>query len=257
MNISEALYELGVRNDTLSEIEKQELDTSGFLPLRGVLYYAQVEALRKRQQELLELEGDLAGMEVHQEAGTDRLSDLINKGDMYHVAITHPRVLAAIAYVLQGDLKLSSLNSRSALPGLGLQGLHADWGKLETPGEYQVCNSVWLLDAFTSNNGATRVVPGTHLESKTPNEVMSDPTAPHPDEVILLGDPGDVVIFNAHVWHGGTQNRTDKPRRAMHGYFTRRHQPAQLDQNRSLRETTRQQLSMAALVVLGIDEPIK
>ena len=105
MNISEALYELGVRNDTLSEEEKHLLNTSGYLPLRGVLSHFQVEALRKRQQELLEFEGDLAGLEVHQEAGTDRLSDLINKGDMYHVAITHPRVLAAIAYVLQGPYR--------------------------------------------------------------------------------------------------------------------------------------------------------
>ncbi len=254
MNISQALYELGVREDTLTDGQKQQLDINGFLPLGKILTSVQVESLRARQCELLVKEGDSAGLEVHQESGTDRLSDLINKGEMYHVVITHPKVLAAIAHVLKGDLKLSSLNSRSALPGLGLQGLHADWGKLETPGDYQVCNSVWLLDYFTINNGATRVVPGTHIEGRSPGEVLSDLSSPHPNEVVLLGEPGDVVIFNAHLWHGGTLNSTDRPRRAMHGYFTRRHQPQQLDQNRYLSETTRQQLSDAALVVLGIDE---
>ena len=37
MNIQQALYELGVRDDTLSEAEKAQLDRDGFLPLRGVL----------------------------------------------------------------------------------------------------------------------------------------------------------------------------------------------------------------------------
>jgi ectoine hydroxylase-related dioxygenase (phytanoyl-CoA dioxygenase family) len=255
MDIAEALYELGVRDDTLTPEEKAHLDREGYLPLRGVLTAEQVQAICRRQEELLAEEGDKAGLEVHQEAGTDRLSDLINKGTMYHVVITHPRVLASIAHVLQGDLKLSSLNSRAALPGQGRQGLHADWGRLETPGEYQVCNSVWLLDDFTPDNGATRVVPGKHLTGKTPSDEMSDPSAPHPNEVILQGKAGDVVVFNAHLWHGGTLNRTDRPRRAMHGYFTRRHQPQQLDQQKYLRRATWDQLSPAARVVLGVTEP--
>jgi ectoine hydroxylase-related dioxygenase (phytanoyl-CoA dioxygenase family) len=255
MDIAEALAELGVREDTLTTEEKQFLDTQGYLPLRGMLTAEQIEAFRKRQEELLSEEGDQAGLEVHQEVGTDRLSDLINKGDMYHVAIKHPRLLAAIAHVLKGDLKLSSLNSRAALPGLGLQGLHADWGELETAGDFQVCNSVWLLDDFTPENGATRVVPGTHLQTKTPHQLLSDPSAPHPDQIILEGKAGDVVVFNAHLWHGGTLNRTDKPRRAMHGYFTRRHQAQQLDQQRYIRKQTWDTLSPAARVVLGVVEP--
>lgn len=252
MNIQEALYELGVRNDTLSAQEKEFLDKNGYLPLGKILSDEQVEGLRKRQEELLAEEGDKAGLEVHQEAGTDRLSDLINKGTIYHVVITHPRLLAAIAHVLKGDLKLSSLNSRAALPGLGLQGLHADWDELETQGDYQVCNSVWLLDDFTPENGATRVVPGSHLQTKTPHQLLPDPSAPHPDEVVLLGKAGEVVVFNAHTWHGGTLNRTDKPRRAMHGYFTRRHQQQQLDQQKYLRQETWDALSPAARVVLGV-----
>lgn len=255
MEIAEALHELGVRDDTLTAEEKAHLDREGYLPLPGLLSMEHVEALRKRQEELLAVEGGEAGKEVHQEAGTDRLSDLINKGAVYHVVITHPRLLAGVAHVLKGDLKLSSLNSRAALPGLGLQGLHADWGRLETPGDYQVCNSVWLLDDFTPENGATRVVPGSHLTGKTPGDEMANPSDPHPNEVVLLGKAGDVVIFNAHLWHGGTLNRTDRPRRAMHGYFTRRHQSQQLNQQKYLRSETWEQLSPAARVVLGVTEP--
>jgi ectoine hydroxylase-related dioxygenase (phytanoyl-CoA dioxygenase family) len=255
MDIKEALYALGVRDDTLTQEEKEFLDTNGYLPLRGLMTQEQVEAICKRQRELLAEEGDQAGLEVHQEAGTDRLSDLINKGTVYHVVITHPRLLAAIAHVLKGDLKLSSLNSRAAHPGKGQQGLHADWGRLDTPGDYQVCNSVWLLDDFTPENGATRVVPGSHKTGKVPNDEMANPADTHPNEVVLLGKAGDVVVFNAHTWHGGTLNRTDRPRRAMHGYFTRRHQSQQLDQQKYLRPETWNQLSPAARVVLGVTAP--
>src|SRR5689334_21006145 len=139
MDIKEALYALGVRDDTLTPEQKEQLDLNGYLPLPGILSPERIEAIKQRQAELLAAEGDKAGTEVHQEKGTDRLSDLINKGTVYHVVITQPQVLAAIAHVLDYDLKLSSLNSRDALPGQGLQGLHADWGRLETPGVYQVC----------------------------------------------------------------------------------------------------------------------
>jgi len=255
MTSQEALYELGVRDDTLTPQQKEQLDRDGYLPLPGILSAAQVEALRARQAELLAEEGDRAGTEVHQERGTDRLSDLINKDPLYHIVLTQPTVLAAIAHVLKGDLKLSSLNSRDALPGQGLQGLHADWGRLETPGDYQVCNSLWLLDDFTPDNGATRVVPGTHNGAKVPTDEMTDPTAPHPNEKVLSGKAGDVVVVNSHTWHGGTTNRTQGPRRVMHGYFCRRHQSPQLDQQKFLRPTTWDQLSPAARVILGVTQP--
>lgn len=255
MTSQEALYELGVRDDTLTPEQKEQLDRDGYLPLPGILSQEQVEALRARQAELLAEEGEKAGLEVHQERGTDRLSDLINKDPLFHIVLTHPKVLAAIAHVLKSDMKLSSLNSRNALPGQGLQGLHPDWGRLETPGDYQVCNSLWLLDDFTPDNGATRVVPGTQRGTQVPMDVMTDPTAPHPDEVMLLGKAGDVVVVNSHTWHGGTVNRTQGPRRVMHGYFCRRNQPQQLDQQRYLRPSTWDQLSPAARVILGVTQP--
>lgn len=252
MEIREALAALGVREDTLTSEEKHQLDERGYLPLRGIMTPEQVAAICARQKELLEEEGDKAGTEVHQEKGTNRLSDLINKGTMFHIVLTQPRVLAAIAHVLEYDLKLSSLNSRNALPGQGLQGLHADWGRLDTPGVYQVCNSLWLLDDYTPDNGATRVVPGTHRGTKTPGEEMPDPTAPHPNEVLLQGKSGDVLVMNSHTWHGGTINRTQGPRRVMHGYFCRRRHTQQLDQQKYLRPETWDQLSEAARVVLGV-----
>lgn len=252
MTIKDALDALGVRDDTLSAAEKQQLDRDGYLPLPGILSPEQVAAINARLAELLEQEGEHAGREVHQEVGTSRLANLVDKSELFLPCYTHPRVLAGIAHVLSGDLRLSSLNHRAALPGQGLQHLHADWNGATPPGEFYVCNSIWLLDDFTTENGATRVVPGTQNSGKAPHEVMANPADPHPDEVLLTAPAGTVVIFNSHTWHGGTLNRTASPRRALHSYYTRRDQPQQTDQRASLRPETIARLPEAARVVLDV-----
>jgi hypothetical protein len=251
VDIGTALRDLGVSPRHLSAAEQARLDQDGFLPLPGILSAGPLQSIRSRLAELHTTEGQGAGAEVQQEEGTDRLADLVNKGPVFDVCFTCPRVLAAIAHVL-GDFTLSSLNSRAALPGRGQQRLHADWGAAVSPGDYRVCNSIWLIDDFTEFNGATRVVPGSHRSAKLPREVMASPTDPHPGEVKILGRAGTVVIFNSHLWHGGTVNATGKPRRALHSYFCRRGLKQQLDQRACARPETLARLSPAAQYILGV-----
>ncbi|NIK57834.1 phytanoyl-CoA dioxygenase family protein [Kribbella shirazensis] len=251
MDMSSALRDLGVTDDVLTPSEKDQLDRDGFLALEGILTTEEVSAINKRLAELTAAEGDRAGLEVHQEKGADRLADLVNKDPKFEVCFSHPRVLAAMKHVL-GEFRLSSLNSRAALPGEGHQALHADFGHPVEPGAYEVCNSIWLLDDFTPENGATRVVPGSHRRGTMPADEMPDPAAPHPDQRQLTGRAGDVVIFNSHLWHGGTLNRTAKPRRAMHSYFAHRHLPQQLDQQAYLRVETYKRLTPAQRFILDV-----
>ena len=251
MDMATALAGLGVTQASLDPDTRDRLDREGYATLPGVLSAGQVTAIRVRLAELLAAEGDQAGVEVHQEAGADRLADLINKGPMFDVCFTDPGVLACIAHVL-GDFKLSSLNFRAALPGHGHQPLHADFGGPVPAGGYQVCNSIWLLDDFTADNGATRVVPGSHRFGRPAREALSDPAAPHPDEVQLIAPAGTVVVFNSHLWHGGTLNRTGRPRRALHSYFTRRANGQQLDQKKYIRPETLARLNPAARFILDV-----
>jgi ectoine hydroxylase-related dioxygenase (phytanoyl-CoA dioxygenase family) len=67
---------------------------------------------------------------------------------------------------------------------------------------------------------------------------------------LLTAPAGTVVIFNSHTWHGGTLNRTNQPRRAMHSYFTRRHNPQQTDQRKHLSAPTLARLSDEAKFIL-------
>jgi ectoine hydroxylase-related dioxygenase (phytanoyl-CoA dioxygenase family) len=253
VTISEALKSLGVSADLLTDDERKSLDQLGFLHIPRALTPDQLEAVRNRQAELLKEEAAMAGGEFQKEPGTDRLANLVNKGDAFRPLYTHPKVLAAIAHVLGGDLKLSSLNSRNALPGQGHQALHADWGPLKKVGDYQVCNSIWLLDDFVPENGATRAVPGSHLKEGSVSTYVADPKAPHPDEKQLLGKAGDCFVFNSHTWHGGTLNRTDKSRRAAHAYFCRRHVTQQQKQREMILKIVWDRLSPAERVILDVE----
>jgi ectoine hydroxylase-related dioxygenase (phytanoyl-CoA dioxygenase family) len=250
--MEQALFDLGVRDDTLKEDEKTFLDENGYLPLENILSPDQAADMRRRYDELVEQEGEDAGKEVHQEEGTHRLADLVNKGEIFEICMTHPRVLAAMKHVLGSYFKLSSLNGRAALPGQGLQGMHADWSTAVEPGDYFVCNSVWLLSDFSFENGATRVLPGSHKSRQHPRDALEDPKAPVPGEVVLTGKAGTVVIFNAHTWHGGTLNRSLEPRYGLHGYFCRRDQKQQLVQKDYIQPETHHRLSAAARMILDV-----
>ncbi len=245
---------------SLSDAEKEHLDEQGFLNLGPLLSPAALQQVRERTDELLELEGSDAGSELltsahirhPREAGAPRLADLVNKGPHFDQFYSHPRVLAGVAQVIQAEFKLSSLNYRAALPAAGAQRLHADWAQAVSAGDYRVCNSIWLLDDFAAENGATRFVPGSHRWARLPEEEMSDSWQTHPDEQLLIAPAGTVVLFNAHLWHGGTENRSDLPRRAIHSYFCRADQPQQLDQRKFLRPETAARLSPDQLRILGV-----
>lgn len=255
-----ALTQLGVSSDLLSSEEKSFLDTHGYLNLGLILSDQELESIRGRIAALISAEGDAAGKELREsvfvrnkvDEGAERLSDLVNKGAEFDVFYSNPRVLAAISHVLGNSIKLSSLNYRAAIPGAGLQKLHADYPESVPKNDYRVCNSIWLLDDFSEKNGATRIVPGTHLHEQLPQDVMENPMDSHPNEIILEAPAGSVVIFNSHVWHGGTTNRTERPRRAIHSYFCRRDQPQQINQKSYILPETLERISPAAIELLDV-----
>lgn len=237
------------------------LDTYGYVALGQILSDNEVKNINHQIDLLLKTEGDNAGAELFEskyirhpkEAGADRLADLVNKGETFDVFYSHKRVLSGIEAVLGTNYKLSSLNYRAAKPGLGAQKLHVDWKDgIVTDGDYKVCNSIWLLDDFTSANGPTRLVPGSHKWPQLPDQMMEDPYASHPDEITLLAPAGSVFIFNSHIWHGGTTNQTSNYRRSIHSYFCSSDQPQQINQRKYITEETRNRIGLSGQKVLDI-----
>lgn len=244
----------------LSTAEIAQLDRDGYVSLGPLLSPAEVTEVNQRIDELIAQEGEQAGSELFdskyirhpKENGADRLADLVNKGAIFDRFYIHPKVLAAIQAVLGDAYKLSSLNYRASKPGQGLQKLHVDYGNTVPVGGYKVCNTIWLLDDFVENNGATRIVPGTHKSRSLPEEMMQDPLEAHPDEIKIIAPAGSVFVFNSHVWHGGTVNHTQNRRRSIHSYFCATDQPQQLDQRSYITEATKNRIGQAALQILDV-----
>ena len=231
-----------------------QLDDQGFVILTNVLPANTWDALRQAVARQYEREGDQAGAEFKQEPGCLRLANLLDKGDVFQQIVAVDGVLELVQHVLGPQFKLSSLNARTALPGSASQPLHADMGAVPDVRGYWVCNTVWLLDEFTPENGPLRMIPGSHRWGRLPQDELLDPQASHPNEVMVTGAAGSVIVMNAHLWHGGLANRTRAPRTALHAFYCRRDKPQQQYQKALLRPEVQSQLSPRLRDLLALDD---
>lgn len=237
--------------------QRQQLDQQGYLLLNGLLTPEEVAEVTARAEAVWADEGAQAGSENYLEPGVRRLANLANKGAEFRRLLVHPAVLEAVRTVLGPRVRINMLNARDALPhGTAVQPLHtdADHGAKADAQGYLVCTAIWMLDPFTRENGATRLVPGTHRDTTLPKEVLADVYASHPAEVVVTGQPGDAFIFNGHCWHAGGANHTGGPRRAILAHYARADQPQRLNQKQSLSPAVQAALSPLEREVLGLDD---
>ena len=246
--------------DTLTTGQKKQLDDEGYVLLKGVLSTTQVAEVIDHLETLWAAEGQAAGQENYNavEADVRRLANLANKGNIFRQIFGHPLVIGAATAVMGPEVRLSMLNAREVPPRYGgeRQPFHADTdnsGKPDKKGFFS-CTAIWMLDPFTAANGATRIVPGTHRSGQVPAEVMPDTSAAHPQEIALIGQPGDVAVFNGHCWHAGGVNQTDEPRRGILVHYLRSDIPRPNDRRQHLSPENRAKMTPRELELLGLDE---
>ncbi len=141
-------------------------------------------------------------------AQTLRVYNLLALDRIWERVPVHPKVLPIVEGVLDPGCLVSSLSSIRILPGETAQPIHADDQLLPIPKPHipTVCNSMWVLTDFTEANGATRLVPGSHLYDHSP-----DYGAPY-DTIAAEMPKGSVLIWHGSLWHGGGANTTDTAR---------------------------------------------
>ena len=141
-------------------------------------------------------------------AQTLRVYNLLALGRVWERVPVHANVLPLIEQVLDPGCLISSLSSITILPGEIAQPIHADDQLLPIPKPHvpTVCNSMWALTDFTAANGATRLVPGSHLYDHSPEYGK-----PY-DSIAAEMPKGSVLIWHGSLWHGGGANTTDAPR---------------------------------------------
>jgi hypothetical protein len=93
----------------------------------------------------------------------------------------------------------------------------------------EMLNLLVMLDDFTEENGATWILPGSHLNPEKPSNEEFFGSAKR-----ALGKAGDFLIFDSNSWHAAGINQTDHVRRALTVTFTRPYMKQQFDYPRSL-----------------------
>jgi ectoine hydroxylase-related dioxygenase (phytanoyl-CoA dioxygenase family) len=182
----------------------EEIAERGYTILEGVLDPDLVDALAAdldRLHETLAVEPAANGFEGY---STLRVYNLLVHGERWQQVPVHDAVLPVVEQVLDPGCLISSLSSITILPGESAQPIHADDQLIPIPKPHPptVCNSMWALTDFTEANGATRLVPGSHLAD-------DNPVYGGDYETVAAEMPkGSVLVWHGSLWHGGGANTT-------------------------------------------------
>lgn len=149
-------------------------------------------------------EGDFWGYK------TKRVGALVAKSRSFAERIApNPTVMAVMECLLGPHCERFQLHVTQSVnigPGEDEQILHRDDGLLPFvhPGPQALCNTMWSLTEFTEENGATRVILGSHL--------WDDARLPGPGDEIAQAvmPPGSCMIYVGSLWHGGGANRSSE-----------------------------------------------
>jgi ectoine hydroxylase-related dioxygenase (phytanoyl-CoA dioxygenase family) len=187
---------------------KARIERDGYTILERVIEPDLLEALSGDLVRLERFYGITPSDNGFEGTKTVRIYNLLALGKVYEAVPVHPNVLPLVEQVLDAGCLVSSLSSISIDAGETAQPIHADDQliPLTKPHVPTVCNTMWALTDFTAANGATRVIPGSHVRDHNP-----DFGAPY-DSVAAEMPKGSVLVWHGSLWHGGGANSTGERR---------------------------------------------
>jgi len=145
---------------------------------------------------------------------TLRTSGILARSRSSADLIGHPRVLEVADAVLLPhciNYQLGSATAIEILPGESDQFLHTDDGiyPMRVPGVQLQVSAMWSLVDFTRENGATRIVPRSHVAFEPAGSGGSEEAIQAPMS------KGSVLFYMGNTLHGGGANRSDAPRAGL------------------------------------------
>lgn len=158
------------------------------------------------------------GFALDNGGGNQRVWNVLSRDPVFVNLVEHPAALRLVKKTIGWPALLGNLSANITLPGSESGMVHADQIFVPEPWPQrpQGINVSWLLDDFTTSNGATEVVPMSHLQNRSPR---SDET---PQSVPIIAPAGTMVAFDSRVWHRTGPNRTtDHNRAALFAWYSR------------------------------------
>ena len=219
---------------------KHDVETFGYCMIEGALTADTLQAVQARIFEQAHAERRMHNMKnpANMDPVNQWVGMLLNKGEVFFRLMEHPLCMSLMEHLLGSDYLVSCVDAQIQHPGAGMMPLHTDqWWmpcpqrpgvppdkpaearrnsgtsldpspSLEPIAPIAAANVMWLITDFTEDNGATRLVPRSHLSGRHP-----DPAVPHKvASVAAVAPAGSAIAFDARLWHGAAANRTTSPR---------------------------------------------
>jgi ectoine hydroxylase-related dioxygenase (phytanoyl-CoA dioxygenase family) len=218
-------------------INREQLHQDGYALLRGAIPANWLETLRAAFE---------AGVRPSDAwpvpRGTEWRHSLLDLDPQIQAMCRLPALLEVVAALIGSRYFLAQVEGREPLPGGGQQGLHRDLSD-QRPGD--TVSALAFFDDYGPDNGATRLVPGTHRPASKQADI--DPSEAQ-RTLQIAGTAGDILVFDADLLHAGSLNRSGARRRSsLISYFAEHRYAAHLQtaQLRSVRMDTRERFSAA------------
>ncbi|NWG45207.1 MAG: phytanoyl-CoA dioxygenase family protein [Alphaproteobacteria bacterium] len=209
---------------------KADFDRAGYCLIAEAIDEPTRAALLDRVVEQYEGERE-AGIALETEQRDARLTNLLMKGKIFQSVLLHPIADQILSHALGEGFLLSTLGSVRTLPGSFSQGLHVDQSYIGFPTPVpMVVNTVWMLEDFTEDNGATRIVPGSHRWDPASVAQLHEGVGLHagtglenpPQTVGAVAPARTCMVFDGRLLHGTGRNRSsDRTRTGVFAYYGR------------------------------------
>jgi hypothetical protein len=253
---------------------KADIDRHGFALLDAALSNDEVRVARDRLVEVAASEREGGAALLFDAGRSQSVNVLVNKGQPFIGMVEHPAGLALMKHILGEHLLLSNAAALIKGPGGPAQIVHSDQTYIPEPWPHPcTANIIWMLDDFYDANGATQVVPGSHLEEVNPpggdytknadpyspptSDYTQDPdldTRPRPETMPVEAPAGTALVFDGRLWHcGGANTTADQRRHGVSTYFCKPYIRQQENFFRSIDADVLAQASPALRRLLGYD----
>ena len=187
----------------------------GYVVFQNLIPPAEVAALKAALLDVEERHGFGYARTSFEGLKTVRINNLLALDERFWAVPLQPVILALAEALLDRELLLSSLCSLTLGPGQTEQPLHEDTQQLALPRPRPplAVNAIWALSDFTTENGATHLVPGSHRFDHSP---------PYGADIATTAatmPAGSVMLFDSALWHKGGANTTNERRYALSCYY--------------------------------------
>jgi len=227
----------------------EQLAECGFLTITGPLSGTQFGELTDAYDQAMV---EASGANLRIGSTTTRISDVLSFNPVFNEVFLFAPLLEACGHSIGEPFKLSSILGRTIRGGSSAQELHVDLPRASE--NAPLFGFILMIDPFQEENGATRFVPGSHRWPDVPSDRVLDARSTYPGEILVCGEPGTMILFNAAIWHGHTANVTSRARRSVQGYFVRRAAMQGFDFRSQLRDQVQTRMCPRARYLLALDD---